>query len=292
MNDFLQSFIFDNHPVRGVIVRLNQTTHTIFEKHAYPKTIQSLLAEALIANVCLFSIAKENGKMTLQFQSQDPAPIKFLSAHCTFDRKLRAFAEWNSNLPEEIEPHSTPLPLPLSDLLGPNACLILTYQSEGLLQPFQSIIPVLPEQRSISQAVESYFTNSDQIKTYLHIISDGQKAGGFMLQALPDATLDSTIAQEESFTHLATLAKTVTPNELFTDSPEELLFKLFHQEKARIFEPRPLAFGCTCTKEKMENAVRSLGPKEIEKILEEKSYIEVNCQFCNQKYQWTPDETK
>ena len=67
--DFLFSFIFDQRPIRGVIVKLDQVIKTILDQKDYPLAIQNLLSEALVAIVLLFNLSKERGKMTLQFQS-------------------------------------------------------------------------------------------------------------------------------------------------------------------------------------------------------------------------------
>ena len=278
--DQISSFIFEELPIRGVIVKLSTVTKEILSKQKYPPVIERLLSEALIAIVMLFSLSKESGKMTLQFQSptDTQSPLKLLSVRCTFDRKLRALAQWDNLLWDDQ--------LSFKDLMD-HGNLVMTYQPDSCLDLFQSIIPL--ESNSLSESIEAYFTQSDQIKTYLHIASQNQEASGIMLQLMPDQDLDK---QEESFSHVTTLAKTLKDSELLEDTADQVLFKLFNQDLVRVFEPKALYFGCGCSLEKMQDAIRSMGLEEANKTLQEHGYIQVKCEFCKSTYDFAQGEVE
>ena len=81
------------------------------------------------------------------------------------------------------------------------------------------------------------------------------------------------------------LVDTLGKEEMLATAPEELLYRLFHEESVRLFDPRPLAFGCSCTRERVESMLRSLGREEVEAALEAREgEIEVICEFCAQRY--------
>lgn len=67
---------------------------------------------------------------------------------------------------------------------------------------------------------------------------------------------------------------------------ETLLYRLFNEEKVRLFEPENIEYACSCSRKKIETALRQLGQQELESILQEHGHIEVNCEFCNQQYQF------
>lgn len=292
--DQLTPFMFEEHPVRGVIVNLDQVSKTIFTQQAYPPLIQSLLSEAVIAVVMLFSLSKENGKMTLQFQGQ--GPLKLLSVRCTYDRKLRGLAQWDAEQFNTLNLNQTSW----LDLMGHDGHLVMTYQSDTSLDQFQSMIPLTGN--SLSDSVENYFTQSDQLKTFIKISSDPktQTAAGLMLQMMPNSggtwaegSHAHSSSPEESFIHLTTLAKTLSDQELLTDTPEKILIKLFHQDPLKVFDPRTLYFGCGCSLEKMQDAVRTLGKSEALKLLEQEGgYLEVKCEFCHHTYSFTQGEVE
>jgi len=298
--DFLFGFIFDQRPIRGVIVKLDQVIKTILAQKDYPLAIQNLLSEALVAIVLLFNLSKERGKMTLQFQSDDKnlnhqnfkssGLIKLLSVQCTYDCKLRALAQWEN--PQEGDLNHE---LPFLELMGSSGKLVMTYQSESSLERFQSMIPLTGE--SLSDSIRAYFCQSEQLKTFLKITTADHQAAGMLLQLMPEGTLENNLENnpEDHFSHLSVLANTLTNQELLEDSPEHLLHKLFHQDPIRIFEPRELYFGCTCSLERMQNAIVLMGPEESLKILEgpdAKDSIEVKCEFCQNNYVFSRAEVE
>ncbi|MEQ9565603.1 MAG: Hsp33 family molecular chaperone HslO, partial [Pseudomonadales bacterium] len=89
---------------------------------------------------------------------------------------------------------------------------------------------------------------------------------------------------------VCTLADTITSEELLTLPSEQLLHRLFHQEKLRLFEPAALVFECTCSKERSANTLASLGETDVRTLLAEQGTIEIDCQFCHAKYRFNePD---
>ena len=82
------------------------------------------------------------------------------------------------------------------------------------------------------------------------------------------------------------LADTVTSEELLELSPHTLLRRLYHQERVRVFDPEPWAFGCTCSLERVEATLQSFGRAEVDRIVEEEGAIDVTCEFCGARYEF------
>lgn len=274
MRDQIQSFIFEDQPVRGSIVQLDAVVETILSKKAYPAPIAKLLGETLVAVSLLFAISKQEGKMTLQFQGE--GLVRLLSARCTHKHQLRALAKWDGDVPEGIS---------YVEALGEGQ-LVMTYQPDKGSEVFQSVIPLSGE--SISDTMKAYFLNSEQLKTHLQITADAGRAAGFFLQILPD----EPYKQEVSFEHAVTLASTLKTEELLDVSPLELIKRLYHEDDVRAFEPLPLQFGCTCSVSRMENAIVTMGQSEALKILAEHESIEVTCDFCGDHYDFDRNQVE
>jgi len=64
----------------------------------------------------------------------------------------------------------------------------------------------------------------------------------------------------------------------------DLLRRLFHEEAVRVYEPEPVAFRCSCSRERVEGTLRALGREEMEALLAEEGEIVVDCEFCNRRY--------
>ena len=81
------------------------------------------------------------------------------------------------------------------------------------------------------------------------------------------------------------LADTLSAEELLALDARSLLRRLFHEEDLRLAEPRAVTFRCSCTRQRVENALRLLGRAELDGLLADDGRIEVRCEFCNQAYE-------
>src|SRR3546814_7100962 len=69
----------------------------------------------------------------------------------------------------------------------------------------------------------------------------------------------------------------------------DLLYRLFHEEGVRVFEPRPLTDACRCSREKLENVLKAMPRAEIED-LKRNGAVEVTCEFCTRLYRFDGDD--
>lgn len=161
------------------------------------------------------------------------------------------------------------------DLLG-HARLVLTAESPGG-ERYQGIVPV--EGGDVTRAVEGYFIQSEQLPTRLWLAADHSHAAGLFLQRLPQYA-----EGDEHWQRVCLLADTIQERELLGLEAREVLHRLFHEEDLRLFEPEPVAFRCSCSRERIGNALVSMGEGEVAQILDETGSIEVDCEFCNAHY--------
>lgn len=75
-------------------------------------------------------------------------------------------------------------------------------------------------------------------------------------------------------------------------TPEQLLETLLGNLGLEITDTVPTQFYCNCSKERVEQAVVSIGRKEIQKMIDDGEDIEVKCHFCNTAYRYTVEELK
>ena len=75
-------------------------------------------------------------------------------------------------------------------------------------------------------------------------------------------------------------------------TPEMILDHLLGDLGMEILEKYPTGFECTCSKERVEKAVISIGKKDIKEMIDDNKPIEVNCHFCNEHYIFTVEELK
>ena len=137
----------------------------------------------------------------------------------------------------------------------------------------------------MSENLMTYFAQSEQITTRVWLAVNDTMAAGMLLQLMPG---QDTAQREHFWEYAVQLGQTVSEEELLTLDNETLLYRLYNEEKIRLFDSRPTRFKCRCTLEKMQNVLTVLGEEEANKLLKEHSVIAVNCDFCNQKYDFDP----
>lgn len=264
--DQLHRFVFDNTPIRGNTVQLNNTFNIALQHTDYPPLLKAALGELMAAAALLAATLKlENGALILQIQGK--GPLNLLVVECSADMEMRATAKWQG----EIDNQS------FNALVG-NGHFVITLDPKDGGQTYQGIVPI--EGDSISQILENYMQRSEQIETRIWLACNQNIAAGMLLQKLPDLPEQDA----DAWARTGFLAETITDEELITLPAETLLTRLFHEEDVRLFDPRNIVFKCSCSRKNVSNMLKMLGQAEVDSIIEERGEIEVNCDFCNAAY--------
>ena len=274
--DTLQRFTFDNTHVRGELVGLRQTLTDIFERQSYPEPVNNLLGELLAAAALLSATVKIEGLLTLQVQTN--GPVRVLLAETSHDGRLRGIAR----LDEEQE-------LGDSNLLGDGGQLVITIDPyKG--RRYQGIVPL--EGDNIAKCLEGYFQQSEQLGTRIWLGSENGVAAGFLLQELPELgeVQEEIEADDDAWDRLTHLASTIRSDELLHLDNEQLLHRLYHEEKVRVYELEPLKFSCSCSKERLSVALTHMGYEQCQELIDEQSKIRADCQFCGQHYSFAQSD--
>jgi molecular chaperone Hsp33 len=267
--DFLQRFLLERAQVRGVLVRLEQSWRQVRERADYPAPVSVLLAKTLAASALLTGNIKFEGSLSIQLKSRGPLTLLF--AECTHDGNLRGLARWHDEPTADFK---------LTD--GAEPLLAITIENATSGQRYQGLVPV--EDADLAVLFERYFERSEQLPTRIVLAASDTRCAGLMLQQLPaDAGGEIDV---DAWNRVGFLLATLKPDELLTLSAEQLLLRLFHEESARVYTPRPLAFGCRCSRERVAGVLHSLGRAEAEAALRADGTAEVTCEFCNTRYRF------
>lgn len=270
--DIRTRFIFDDMPVRGLHVRLeNVWKHIVGQKH-YPAAIRRALGELLAAGTLLSGNLKTDGTLIVQVQGQ--GRLKMLVVEATSDQTVRATARWDETA--DINDDES-----LTDLLGSNSVFVLTLQPKDA-EPWQGVVPL--EGGSIAQMLINYTKRSEQLDTQIVLASSDDACGGLLVQRLPETEPDAA-----SWEHVGTLVQTLTPEELTGLDAQHVLYRLFHETPPRVFDPESIEFACTCSRGKVSDMLLMLGGEEVGGVVAEQGSIQIDCDFCHAKYVF--DET-
>jgi len=265
MSDSLQRFIFEHAPIRGEMVQLAATWQAVTERHDYPAPLRQVLGELMAAGALLAATLKFEGTMILQLHGS--GPVKLIVVECSSGHAMRSTAKWDGDIPEGN----------LRTLLG-NGRFAISLVPESGQQSYQGVVDLNAD--SIAAALEHYMATSEQIATRIWLASDDNRSAGLLLQKLPERES----ADDDAWPRAEHLASTVKPEELLGLEPQQLLHRLFHEEDLRVFEPRPVFFRCSCSRDRVVGMLRMLGRDEVRGVIAERGEVEVHCEFCNRRY--------
>jgi molecular chaperone Hsp33 len=266
--DQLTRFLIEGAGVRGVRVHLQDTWQQIRTRAEYPAAAAELLGEAAVAAALFTGHAKVDGRLSVQLRGH--GALRTLFAECTAAGTLRGIAQ----LGEEG--------VVSRDLreLGSEVMLAITIENpprDGR-DPVRYQGLVALESDSLAGAFEDYFRRSEQLPTRLLLAADEHSAAGLMLQKLPGDAGD-----DDGWARAGALFDTLSPRELLEWPGETLLHRLFHEDGVQLLGAKPLGFACSCSRERVEAMLVSLGAEEARAALADGVAV-VRCEFCGQSY--------
>jgi molecular chaperone Hsp33 len=267
--DALRRFMFEDFPVRGQLVRLEDSWREVLARQEYPPVIRNLLGEAMAACVLLASTLKFDGLLTMQIQGD--GVLSLLVVQCSSDLTVRGLAKWEGDDPQGS----------LAELTAHGRLAITIERGRGR-ERYQGI--VLADTDTLASCLDGYFAQSEQLPTRLWLAADGSGAAGMLLQQLPQGE-GSDEPDADGWRRVGVLGDTLTPGELLGLEPRQLLRRLFHEDDLRLADERAVTFRCSCTRERVESALRLLGRDELDELLAGEGRIEVRCEFCNAAYE-------
>ena len=262
--DNLYRYLFDNASVRGELVQLEKSYQEVIAAHEYPVAIQHLLGELMAATSLLTATLKFSGDISIQLQGDGPVSLAVINGNNL--QQLRGVSRWNGDIAADAQ---------LQSLFGKGHMVITLTPDDG--ERYQGVVAL--DKETLSECLEDYFEQSEQLPTKIKLFADAKQAAGMFLQVLPT---DGN--HNEEFEHLSVLTETVKQEELFTLEAEEVLHRLYHEEEVRLFEPVAITFNCTCSKERSAQAIRTVAKEEIDSIIAEQGKVEMGCEYCNSKY--------
>lgn len=64
------------------------------------------------------------------------------------------------------------------------------------------------------------------------------------------------------------------------------LYRLYHQDKVRVFDPQAVEFRCTCSRARCEGALLQIEKEEVMEMVQELGKIDMHCDYCGAQYQF------
>ncbi|MEM1410097.1 MAG: Hsp33 family molecular chaperone HslO, partial [Pseudomonadota bacterium] len=261
-DDIIVPFQVGDTAVRGRLVRLGPAVNELLSRHNFPLPVKQLVGEAAAMVAMLGAALKFDGKLIMQIHGD--GPVSMIVADYTAGGGLRATAKLQDGQDDTAAKAQGP---ELHFLLR-KGHMVMTIDQGADMERYQGVVPL--EGSTLAKATVSYFSQSEQIPTAIELAvgqvtdADGNetwRAGGIMAQFMAAEGGTRERGEEvimadddrEAWNRAAILLETVKADELLDPQirPENLLFRLYHEDGVRVFDPSPAFFHCTCSREKI-----------------------------------------
>ena len=282
MADIIERVISTSGNFFGLACNTTALVSEACRRHDVGPLAAAALGRALTGNALLAALLKDDQSVLLKFEGN--GPLKKIITEAGYNGWVRGYVK---------KPHAE---LPLVDGkinvaggLGRTG-LLTVVKNISDTQKYPGTIALYTSE--IAGDLAYYLAQSEQTPSTLgltvHLKANGTiaAAGGFLIQSLPPADETALSQIEREISNLPPLS------ELFGEgmSPAEILSLIFKDVPHKKIHSKPLSYTCSCSQDKMEKALLSLGREDLQQLMETESKAEVRCEFCRQSYLFTKDD--
>ncbi|WP_043362624.1 Hsp33 family molecular chaperone HslO [Belnapia sp. F-4-1] len=280
-------------PVRGRLIRLGPLADALLTRHENHPTVTRLAGEALALTAGLAGALKFKGSFSLQ--AKGDGPVSMLLADCTEAGALRGYARADMTALTKLLAKD-----PVGDaaaLLG-RGYLAFTADQGPDMDRYQGIVEI--HGLTLAAMTGHYFETSEQLRAHVRLACDrteaGWRASALIMEKVAGTggigpELDEA-AQEEAWRTALALVGTLTDAELLDDAlpSQTLLHRLFHLEGLEVDRPRPLSYGCRCSRSRLAGVLSRFGQEDLDHMAQEDGAITMTCEFCNLDFRFDRTE--
>ncbi|HYF23393.1 MAG TPA: Hsp33 family molecular chaperone [Caulobacteraceae bacterium] len=289
-DDLVAAFQIEGWPVRGRIVRLGTVVDDILSRHAYPEPVANLLGEACALAALVGASLKFEGKLIVQAQGN--GPVSYVVVDYDTSGGLRGYCRFDA---ERVEQVSHGFARPGARTLLGDGLFIMTVDQGSEMDRYQGVTQI--EGETLALCAEQYFAQSEQVPTRVRLAvgelqtAEGRswRAGGAVIQNIAGDENRGDTA--EAWEREQVLFETLGEDELIDPqiAPDRLLYRLFHEDGVRLFEPKPLRAFCRCSRDRVVGLLRSFPEEERGEMVERDGLIRVTCEYCSRVYEVQPE---
>ncbi|HDR7002274.1 redox-regulated molecular chaperone HslO [Bacillus cereus] len=283
MKDYLVKALAFDGEVRAYSVRTTNTVSEAQRRHDTWRTASAALGRSLTAGTMMGAMLKGEQKLTIKVEGNGPIGPILVDAHANGD--VRGYVT-NPHVDFEGTEQGK---LRVYQAVGTEG-FVTVIKDIGMREPFIGQSPIVSGE--LGEDFTYYFAVSEQTPSSVGVgvLVNGDDsilaAGGFILQIMPGA-------QDETISFIEDRLQKIPPVSTLIEqglSPEELLYAVLGEDKVKVLETMDVQFNCTCSRERIESVLISLGKTELEQVREEEEETEVHCHFCNERYKFSKED--
>ena len=283
MKDYLVKALGYEGQVRAYAVSTTETVGEAQRRHYTWPTASAALGRAMTAGVMMGAMLKGEEKLTIKIEGGGPIGSILIDSNAKGEvRGYVTNPQTHFDLNEQGK-------LDVRRAVGTDG-LLTVVKDIGLRDNFSGQVPLVSGE--LGEDFTYYFATSEQVPSSVGVgvlVNPDNSilaAGGFIIQLMPGATNETISKIEKRLSTIVPVSKMIQ-NGL---TPEEILTELLEEGNVDILEKIDVEFSCQCSRERISNALISLGQEEIRDIIETEGKAEAQCHFCNETYQFSRED--
>ncbi len=283
MRDYLVKATAYEGTVRAYALDATEMVNEAVRRQDTWPTASAALGRAMMATTLMGSMLKGNAKLTTKIEGG--GPIGAIVTDANAKGEARGYVT-NPHVHFELNQNGK---LDVARAVGRNGSLSVV-KDIGMKEPFTGSVPIVSGE--LGEDFTYYFVTSEQTPSSVGVgvlVNPDQTilaAGGFVIQLMPGASDEVITEIEDRLGRIAPISKMIEEGR----SPEQIITTILREDQVKFLERMSVRFACTCSKERIANAIVSLGQKEIRSMIEEDGQAETKCHFCNEVYYFSSDD--
>jgi molecular chaperone Hsp33 len=276
VEDYLVRIMTKEGNIRALACVTTGLADELCRRHGASPTASAALGRALTGGALMGALLKTGQRVALKFEGN--GPIGKILVEADANGAVRGCV----GVPEaDVPPRDGKLDV--AGVLGKAGFLTVT-RDLGLKEPYRGTVQLYTSE--IAEDLAYYLTESEQtpsavgLGVYVKPEGTVSAAGGFLIQSMPPADEQLVDRLMEKIGRLTSITDLLRQG----NSPEDLLAQLFAGIPYTVLEKRVLAFQCSCSREKIERVLISLGKEELEGLMARNEPVEITCEFCREVY--------
>jgi molecular chaperone Hsp33 len=283
MKDYLIKALGYEGQVRAYAVSTTDTVGEAQRRHYTWPTASAALGRAMTAGVMMGGMLKGEEKLTIKIEGGGPIGSILVDSNAKGEvRGYVTHPQTHFDLNEQGK-------LDVRKAVGTDG-LLTVVKDIGLRDYFSGQVPLVSGE--LGEDFTYYFVTSEQVPSSVGVgvlVNPDNSilaAGGFIIQLMPGTSEDTISKIEKRLSTITPVSKMIQSGM----TPEEILTEILGEGNVSILEKMDVQFSCQCSRERIANALISLGQAEIRDIIDTEGQAEAHCHFCNQTYQFSKEE--
>lgn len=285
MSDYLVRAMAADAQIRAFAVTSRDLVEEARSRHDLSPVVTAALGR-LMTGACLMGSMLKGEQDVLTLQVSGDGPVRGMTVTADAKGNVKGYAQ----APQAMMPPNAQGKLDVGGVIGKGYLTVI--KDMGMKDPYASKVEL--QTGEIADDLTYYFAASEQVPSCvaLGILMERnntvKQAGGFIIQLMPFAQEDVIRRLEEKIASLRSVTQMLEEG----NTPEQILTLLLGDMGVEFTEKMPVQFVCSCTKERVEKVLISLGKEELQNMIEEGREVELHCHFCNTNYVFTVEELK